>query len=133
MSPGTILFDRNFQFKDGEVGEKIFILLNNGSSGTYVSVKTTSNGSRYGLTAGCQVLERFPNFFIPVHAACLNDNTWVQLHVFYEFNAADLMQTVMSGEIHRIGVLPEKLANELISCSSHSNDITEDQLAEISP
>ena len=79
MTPGTILFDRNFRFKDGTTGNKLFLSLNDGGNGVYVCVKTTSNGHRYNSIAGCQALDRFPNFFVPKHASCLEENTWIQL------------------------------------------------------
>ena len=131
MTPGTILFDTNFRFRDGKIGSKLFIALNDGSKGVYVCAKTTSNDHRYGLTVGCQVMQRFPNFFIPKHACCLGENTWIQLEAFYEFDTAGLIQKVMSQHIKRIGVLETKMTKELITCATHAEDLSRFQEQEL--
>ena len=128
MTPGTILFDNQFRFKDGKTGEKLFVLLCNGSNGNYLSVKTTSNGARFGIVMGCQILDRFPNFYLPVHSSCLSKDTWIQLEEFYEFDSEKLLQAVLSGTINRIGLLEDKLTKDLLVCATHSDDLTEYQL-----
>lgn len=125
MTPCTFLFDANFRFHDGEKGKKIFVVLNNGDSGHYVAAKTTSRGDRYGIQHGCQIMDRFPNFHFVKGSCFLDENTWVQLDAFYEFNAADLLQKVMSGQINRIGVLDTVQALELLICTSHSEDLSQ--------
>ena len=65
MTPGTILFDTDFTFLDGDKGEKLFVILNDGNAGYYITVKTTSKGHSRGLTYGCQNQDRFQNFFLP--------------------------------------------------------------------
>ncbi|MDZ7753238.1 MAG: hypothetical protein U5S82_16680 [Gammaproteobacteria bacterium] len=125
MTPCTFLFDTNFKFHDGERGQKIFVVLNNGGSGQYVAAKSTSRGDRYGIRYGCQILDRFPNFNFVKGSCFLNKNTWIQLDAFYEFNVADLRQKVMSGQINRIGVLDTAQALELLICTSHSEDLSQ--------
>ncbi len=127
MTPGTFLFDDNFQFHDGAKGKKIFVLLNNGSSGEYLTAKTTSRGDRYGIQYGCQILDRFPNFYFVRGSCFLKDNTWVQLDAFYEFGAADLLQKVMSNHIKRIGVIDTAQMAQLLTCASHAEDLTQHQ------
>ena len=127
MIPGTVLFDLNFKFSDNTEGEKIFVVLNNGSDGIYIAVKTTSNGSRYKNVYGCQVADRFPNFFLPQGSCHLPKNTWIQLEEFFEFDASKLMKCVMTNEILRKAVLITEQAIELISCATYSEDITSDQ------
>jgi len=65
MIPGTILCDDEFKFSDGTTGQKLLIVLNDGQSGTYIVIKTTSNGNFKGTTYGCQSSDRYPNFFCP--------------------------------------------------------------------
>lgn len=123
MTPGTCLYDDNFTFKDGETKGKIFIVLNHGDNGSYLAVKTTSQGDRYGIQYGCQVMERFPNFHLVKGCCCFSSNTWVQLDDFYEFEKAKLVQKVMTSEIKRIGVLEQAQAIELLKCATNSEDI----------
>jgi len=124
MTPGTFLVDDNFKFRDEKTGKKIFAILNNGVLGSYIAVKTTSKGDRYGIQYGCQIMDRFPNFHF-VQASCfLQKNTWIQLDDFFEFDAQKLIQKVTNGEIHRIGVLEPSQTIELLTCASHSDDIS---------
>ncbi|WP_089724171.1 hypothetical protein [Candidatus Thiosymbion oneisti] len=127
MSPGTFLFDDNFRFHDGNIGQKIFVLLNNGSTGIYVAAKTTSHGDRYGIQHGCQILDRFLNFYLVQGSCFLKKNTWIQLDSFYEFKSDKLMEKVMIGEIKRIGVIEPRQTIELLKCASHSDDLSQSQ------
>lgn len=61
MTPGTLFFDRHFQFHDGEEGPKILVALGTGHGVTIV-VKTTSQGRRYRNEYGCQADHRFSQF-----------------------------------------------------------------------
>lgn len=123
MIPGTFLFDSEFIFKDRQKGEKIFVVLNGGGNGFYIAAKATSRGDRYGIQHGCQILDRFPNFYFVQGCCFLSKNTWVQLDSFYEFKSDKLMQKVITGEIRRLGVLENKQSTELLSCASHSEDL----------
>lgn len=127
MTPGTFLFDSNFKFHDGDTGRKIFVVLNNGTTGKYIAAKTTSRGDRYGIQHGCQVLDRFPSFYFVRGSCFLSENTWIQLDAFYEFNTGELMQKVMSGQINRIGVIDTAQAVDLLVCASHSEDLSQHQ------
>lgn len=131
MTPGTILFDRNFRFHDGNTGQKLFVTLTDGSSGLYICAKATSNGNRYGIVSGCQAMDRFPSFFIPKHGCCLRENTWIQLEAFYEFDKAALIQEVVNSAIDRIGVLDPTMSIELVTCATHSQDLTQFQEQEL--
>jgi hypothetical protein len=127
MTPGTFLFDSQFRFKDGKTGRKIFLVLNSGEEGSYLAVKTTSRGDRYGIEHGCQVLARFPNFHLVKGSCCLTENTWVQLDSFFEFEKAKLIQSVISGEINQIGTLSQSQLMEMLICASHSEDLSGSQ------
>lgn len=124
MTPGTFLFDTEFIFKDGGKGEKIFVVLNNGSNGTYIAAKTTSKGDRYGIQYGCQILDRFPNFYFVKGSCFLSKNSWVQLDAYYEFESGKLMQEVLLGQINRLGILERKQVTELLTCASYSEDLS---------
>lgn len=127
MTPGTILFDRNFQFHDGQLGEKLFVVLNDGANGAYVGVKVTSNGLRYTNDHGCQVMERYPSFLLTLGCCCLSKTTWIQLDAFFEFKSGILIEKVMTGQINQIGRLSPELTHELLVCSTHAEDMTQAQ------
>lgn len=123
MSPGTLLFDTGFTFHDGESGEKILVTLGSGQGITVVA-KTTSRGSRFGLSFGCQSKNRFPCFHLPLNSCCLKQPTWICLDEFYEFNDALLMQHHFSGRIRRIGELPDDVTKLLLECAMDCDDIS---------
>lgn len=127
MIPGTILFDRQFRFHDGATGEKLFVVLNDGRNGTYVTVKTTSKDARYGVSYGCQVTARFPHFFLPKGSCCLDGHTWLCLDEFYEFEAQQLIGQITDMRINRIGVLPQDLTREIQACAISCDDISQAQ------
>lgn len=128
MTPGTLFFDRHFRFHDGEEGQKILIALGTAHGITLV-VKTTSQGRRYRNDFGCQAAHRFPNFHLVQGCCCLSKSTWVTLDEYYEFKDAELLQKHFSGDINRIGTLPDELTIALMECAMASDDISARQSA----
>lgn len=127
MTPGTILFDRNFKFKDGTRGEKYFIILNDGDDGVYIGVKTTSKGRLFGIQHGCQILDRYPNFHLVKNSCCLPKNTWVSLDQYFEFKKGRLLQEVLTNQIVSYGLLTKEVTKDLLVCVTHSEDISKSQ------
>jgi hypothetical protein len=123
---GTCLLDPNFVCKDGTVQNKIIVLLSDGISGTYVTVKITSRSARYGLDFGCQILGRFPCFFLPQGSCCLDLHSWIQLDAYYEFDASLLERKVVDGKVYQIGTLDAHIRHLLI-CAINSEDISSSQ------
>jgi len=77
MTPGSVLFDSKFSFHDGEVGEKLFVVLGT-VDGLYVVAKTTTQQHGRGTQYGCQHNERLPNFFLPKGCCHLRESTWIK-------------------------------------------------------
>lgn len=124
MTPGTILFDPNFQFEDGETGRKLFVVLNNGKNGQYLVAKTTSKPSRFTKEFGCNSKHRFPNFYLPNAAAAFKTDTWIQLDYYYPLESGRLIENVMNGLINQIFVLERSLALLLVECVAESDDLS---------
>lgn len=127
MTPGTVLFDPSFQFHDGATAPKLFIILNDGTAGFYIAIRTTSRQKTKGQNEGCQSDDRPPNFFVPDGKSCIRGDTWLLLNDFYEFNRFDLLGRRMSGKIDHIGTLPHDVTVELLACAIESFDITSKQ------
>lgn len=123
MTPGTLFFDRHFQFHDGEEGQKILVALGT-VHGVTVVVKTTSQGRRYRNDFGCQADHRFPNFHLVKGCCCLSKSTWVCLDEYYEFKDSELLQKHFSGDINRIGLLTDEITVALMECALQSEDIS---------
>ena len=128
MTPGTLFFDRHFQFHDGEEGPKILVALGTGHGVTIV-VKTTSQGRRYRNDYGCQADHRFPNFHLVQGCCCLTKPTWICLDEYYEFRDSELLQKHFSGDINRVGVLTDDITTALMECALQSEDISSRQAA----
>lgn len=128
MTPGTLFFDTAFVFRDGGHGQKILVTLGSGQ-GITVIVKTTSQGRRYHNHPGCQVADRFPNFYLYLGSCCLTKPTWICLDEFYEFKDSELLQRHFDGQIKRIGELSDTETVELLRCALASEDISGRQSA----
>ncbi len=105
------------------MGKKILVVLNDGSVGYYIVVKTTSKETCKGLEQGCQTQNRYPNFFLPQNSCCLEKDTWIGLDEFFELTAAKLLAKHFSGEIRTLGILPNSITKELLECAISCDDI----------
>ena len=127
MTPGTILFDTHFEFDDGAVGRKLLVLLNDGTCGFYITLKTTSNPKHKGRKAGCQSRDRYPNFFVPDGSSDLRGDSWLMLREFKELTAPQLLQKKFSGIARHIGVLPKEMLIQLLECALAGDDLSTQQ------
>lgn len=128
MTPGTLIHDIEFRFRDGEKGKKLIAILNDGEDGYYLFVKMTSNPAFKSTQYGCHPNDRYPNFFCPVGTCCLKENTWIQLDQFFEADTAEMLSKHFAGKMNRIGILPDKILRELLDCALASDDITPTQV-----
>ena len=123
MDRGTILYHRAFQFKDGEIGQKLLIVLNTPQNDApYLCCKTTSK-IKYGIEKeGCHSSK---NIYVlnPV-AQCFKEKTRVQFHEIYEFDNHSFLQAHFKGELDVKGKLPEQIINAVVNCVKKSDDIS---------
>lgn len=131
MNPGSIFFDRDFHFHDGETGEKLIVVLGN-DKGVTVVAKTTSKIYGKGISYGCQSNDRFHNFYLPINTCYLKENTWICLDEFYELKQSELLTKRFSGIVCHICDLSKKISREVQDCALKSDDITKWQAEIIS-
>ena len=124
MNTGTVFYDKNFVFHDGEVGKKLFVVLGS-SANRFVVVKTTSQQHGRGVQYGCQPNDRFHNFFLPHKSCGLDDSSWVCLDEFYELNGAEAIRKAIAGDIRQICTLPQHI-RLIQDCALLSLDLSED-------
>jgi hypothetical protein len=127
MTPGTILFDKRFQFLDGEIGKKLLVILSDGKTGFYLIIKTTSQPQHKGKNEGCQSNDKYPNFYLPDGTTCLQGQSWLILNEFYELDASKMDKKVAEGEIRYVGNLPRDVLIELFACAIDCWDISTQQ------
>lgn len=124
MEPGTLIVDNDFVYRDGNRGKKVLVVLNDGSVGYYIIIKTTSKDTYKGISFGCQSNDRYPNFFLPKGCCCLKKATWVMLDQFFEMTTYELLDKHFSRKMDRIGVLPLEILKQLLDCASNCLDIS---------
>lgn len=125
MNPGSVFFDEEFAFHDGETGEKLFLVLGSVKMASLVA-KTTSQQNGRGTTFGCQPKDRFHNFYLPPHSCYFKKSTWVCLDEFYEVDARQMLKKRMDGIIKPLCTLDPHL-RAIQDCALASLDITKAQ------
>lgn len=126
MNPGSVFFDEDFAFHDGETGEKLFIVLGT-MNGKSVVAKTTSQQHGRGTVFGCQN-DRFYNFFLPPRSTHLRGSTWVCLEEFYEYDHRVALQKRFDGKIKPVCIILDTILRQIQNCAAISYDISTDQL-----
>lgn len=126
MNPGSIFFDEEFAFHDGEIGEKLFVVLGTVGSISVVA-KTTSQQHGRGTIFGCQPSDRFHNFFLPPGSCLLRKTTWVCLDELYELNLSKMLQKAFEGKIKPVCTIDNPLLRLIQDCALMSLDITPTQ------
>ncbi len=122
MKRGTILLHTNFKFKDGEIGEKLLVILNNQRGGNpFLMARTTTNGTNKPRTPGCLYNENL--FFIESDKTWFSNDTWIQLYELYSFTAKDVLKDKFDGHLEIKSTLPEQKANEIKNCVKQLVDL----------
>lgn len=123
MIPGVIFFYRDFPFKNGATGRKLFLVLGSKDS-IAVVVKTTSRQHGRSAEHGCHPEDRFHNYYLPRTSCALKGETWICLDQFYELNFNHLLQKHFSGEIDHKCDLSRELTRDIQKCAIESPDIS---------
>ena len=132
MRPGTIFFDNIRQIEDGKQSRELLVILSDGKKYPNISVKTTSQPSKYrGTQNGCQINDALPSFFLPLHSTYLKDDTWIRLDHFENIDPIILETRIDKGEIEKVCKLPLKIINQLLVCTISCSKVTEDQKQEL--
>jgi hypothetical protein len=131
LNPGSIFFDEDFQFHDGQTGEKLFLVLGTVGSVSLVA-KTTSKQHGRGLVFGCQPKDRFHNFYLPPGTCYLKESTWICLDEFYELEHRAMLQKRFNGKVKPVCELIPALLKPIQDCALISLDITSAQQAIVS-
>ncbi|MEO5361021.1 MAG: hypothetical protein H7843_11340 [Nitrospirota bacterium] len=123
MDRGTVLFHRDFQFKDGEYGNKLIIILNDvGADKPYLCCKTTSK-PKYGIEKeGCYSDKNI--FVLSNLSSSFHQKTYVQFHELYELNSKTFLKGHFEGKVEIICKLPVNMINAIINCIKKSEDIS---------
>ena len=124
MEKGTILFHEKFRFADGELGEKLLIILNTPDPkvGKYLLCRVTSKESNKPRVFGCH--EDLSLFFLPANHDFFQRDTWVQLYEIFPFDAATLLQDHFNKQLNVLGKLQDLTIRQLMNCIRKVKDIS---------
>jgi len=117
---GEVYYSEKFKFYDGEIGQKLFIVLNN-PSGTepYIVAKTTSQPiMKYNL--GCNPGSGI--FFIKSNMECFPKDTFIQLIELYPFTNKDFLSGHFEVSLKKIDNLSELCFRQIINCIKRMKD-----------
>ena len=128
MTPGTILFHKNFVFADGASADKFLVVLA-ATDYEILVAKTTSQGRNYRIDHGCQAGNYFPAFLLTVGCCCLSKNSWVCLGDYYELEKQKVFDGAVGGAIRVFGMLTEELTRDVQVCAVNTDDISAAQEA----
>ena len=124
MEKGTILFHEKFRFVNGELGEKLLIILNTPDPkvGSYLLCRVTSKESNKPRAFGCH--EDLSLFFLPANHDFFEKDTWVQLYEIFQFDAATLLQDHFNKQLNVLGKLQDLTIRQLMNCIRKVRDIS---------
>lgn len=127
MDRGTILYHRAFEFKDGDAGQKLLIILNTPQNDApYLCCKTTSKPKNGLEKEGCYSNKNI--YVLNPSAQCFKEKTWVQFHELYEFDSRLFLQAHFRGDLDIKGQLPVQTTNAIVNCINKSVDISKHHL-----
>lgn len=121
-----MFFHKNFEFKNGDIGEKLLVLLNTPQekSELYLFCKTTSNPNRKPTRPGCH--PSISLFFIPEKKECFPRDTWLQLFDITPADAASVLQDYWQKYLIEKGRLTDLCIKQLMNCVKLIEDIEEE-------
>jgi len=123
MNKGTILFHRDFQFHNGQSGEKLIIVLNTPKDNEpYLCCKTTSK-QKFGIEReGCHSQKNI--YVINPNFDWFKMKTWVQFHELYEFERAKFLQAHFKNSLDVKGELKANTIGAIRNCIKRSDDVS---------
>lgn len=122
---GAIFHNPEFIFHDGEIGNKLLVLLNTPSQNeSCLFVKTTSQRKDKPSIVGCFKHRHEGMFFIPKATTFFIEETWILLFKPYEIK---LSAVTLKNGWNEVGALNEKIMKRIIAClfTHHEDDISE--------
>lgn len=123
MRQGTVYFHKGCRFHDGEIGDKLFIILNTPRSNEYfITCKTTSQQKWRSDKKGCNSNDNY--YVLKENYDFFNEKTWVQFHDYYTISQELLQRYINNGIITKMANLKNQTIRAIINCIGNSDDIS---------
>ncbi len=128
MKRGDVFFCEDFQFADGELGDKLFVILNNATAEKpFIAVLTTSKQKDRYDRPGCYADNGY--FFIAPNTEGFPLPTWIKFNQIYPFTYAEGTEKEKKGRFRFRYCIREERMNEIIKCIKNTFDITKEQIS----
>lgn len=123
MNCGTVLYDKRYQFPNGQIIDKLLIVLC--EFGTdHLVLTTTSQPANRKAIHGCQIKNKPPTFFLPKGSCWFDKDTWVELHIVSELPSVIYNQKKIDGTVVEHGsALSVELMKQILDCVLQSEFI----------
>jgi hypothetical protein len=123
MKQGTVYFHIGCRFHDGEIGDKLFIILNTPRPNEhFITCKTTSQQKWRSDREGCHSHDNY--YVIRENYDLFNEKTWVQFHDYYPISQELLQRYINNGTVRKMADLRNQTIKAIINCIGNSNDIS---------
>ena len=124
MKKGSVLFHKRFEYTNGDIGEKLLIVLNDPDPAKepYLLCRVTSQEKGKSRTFGCQ--EDLSLFFLPAGHDFFEKDTWVQLYTIFAAEANSLVKDHIDGSLNLLGSLKDLTIRQLMNCIKKIKDIS---------
>ena len=120
---GDIYYHSKFPFHDGQIGEKLFVVLNTPvKKEPYLVVKTTSQIKQENLIVGCN--QSHGVFYVPKdNNSPFHLPTVLQLIEVYEFSPEEFLKGSLQEKtiVHKC-TLPSLIMNQIVNCFKKLKD-----------
>ena len=123
MKKGTVFLHKNYQFPDGGIADKFFIIINNPDrNDPFLTCKTTSKQDSRPDQVGCHherntyVIREKEDFF--------PKRTWVPFYTLYRFSHDILLNLTKRGDVFKVTELKPQTISAIANCVCKSEDIT---------
>jgi len=117
MSKGAVYFHLQFPFHDGQIGHKLFVVLNEPAANEpYLVVRTTSNLRNRKYQTGCN--PNWGELFIPAKSGSLFEkDTVIQLIEIFEFSTEEFLKGTMKEKVISFkGDIDSLLFAQIVNC-----------------
>lgn len=115
---GYVYFDDSFEFLDGEIGRKLFVVCcDSPREPDAVIVARTTSKAKSERTYGCYTNQHPPCFYLPDEENCLDGETWVLFDYVSTYDSSILSRWT---PVCKLGI-PQTAA--LLLCGSSSEYI----------
>lgn len=123
MKKGTVFLHKDYQFPDGGMADKLFIIINNpGPKDPFLTCKTTSKQDSRPDQVGCHYLKKV--YVIRENEDFFKLRTWVQFHTLFRFYHDRLMKLLKNGDVEVMAELKTQTTSAIVNCVRKSEDIT---------